>query len=85
MINISGNIFDSTKKADHILEMQGLGEFCSHCFKNQTCESRSTTECPKLIQSSNTTFRLATNMFRGTPFITTFILKVIDRLQRNRD
>ena len=32
------------KKADHILEMAGLGEFCGPCFKNHTCESRLTTE-----------------------------------------
>ena len=31
----SGNI-DRTKKADHILEMPQLEEFCSYCFKNHT-------------------------------------------------
>ena len=36
ILNISGKN-DSAKKADHILEIQELGEFCGHCFKNQTC------------------------------------------------
>ena len=31
---ISGNI-DRTKKADHILEIPALGEFCGYFFKNQ--------------------------------------------------
>ena len=34
MLDISSNIDSSTKKADHILEMPGLGgEFCGYCFK----------------------------------------------------
>ena len=33
ILNISGNI-DKTQKADHILEMAGLGEFCGYCIKN---------------------------------------------------
>ena len=44
--NISGNN-DSTKTADHILEMSEQGEFGGYCFKNHTCESRLTTECHK--------------------------------------
>ena len=36
ILNISGKN-DSAKKADHILEIQELGEFCGYCFKNQTC------------------------------------------------
>ena len=43
---ISGNI-KSTKKPDHILEKPGLVEFCGYFFKNQTRESRLTTECHK--------------------------------------
>ena len=32
---MSDNIY-GTRKADHILEMQGLGDFCGFCFKNHT-------------------------------------------------
>ena len=35
-LNISGNI-ESTEKADHILEMPGLGELCGNCYKNHKC------------------------------------------------
>ena len=33
---ISGNI-ESTKNADHFLEMPGLGKLWDNCFKNHTC------------------------------------------------
>jgi len=36
IFNISGQIH-SIKKADHIMEIPGLGEFCGNCFKNHAC------------------------------------------------
>ena len=44
ILKICGNI-DSIIKADHIMEIPGLGEVCGYCFNNHTCEK--TTECFK--------------------------------------
>ena len=53
----------STKKADLILEMLGLGDLCGCCFKNPTCESNVTI---KFKVQRRLSYRLATIMFRGT-------------------
>ena len=41
ILHFSGNI-ESTKKADHILKIPGLGEPGGYCFKNHTCYRRLT-------------------------------------------
>ena len=48
---ISGNI-ESTKNADHILEMAGLGEFCDYYLWKFTSKIRLTNKCSKLYQKS---------------------------------
>ena len=67
ILNISENI-GSTKKADHILEIPGLEEFCGYCFKNNTRERELTTKRLEIIKYQRRLSNcLATVMFRGTP------------------
>ena len=55
-ILISGNI-DCTKKADYILEMPGIGEFCGYCFKVDDWMSQ-------INSKTKDDFQV---IFRGTP------------------
>ena len=55
-------ILKEKEKADHILEMPGLGE----CLKNRKCWSRLTIKCCKIFQRSMTTLiRLSSVKFLG--------------------
>jgi len=63
---ISQLALTTQKKADHILEMPGLGEFCGFCFMNHTCNSRMTTKCRKKKRQRRRSSRLATVMKLGT-------------------
>ena len=49
IIHISGD-FESTTKADHILEKAGLGLFCGHSFLYNICKIGLKDECRKLFQ-----------------------------------
>ena len=62
--------FESTKKADHILEMSRLAVVCYYNFKNFTSKIRLTNKCSKLYKNLRRLLsRLATVMFRVTPCI----------------
>ena len=62
-------MFTAQKKADHILEISGQGDYCGYCFKNHTCESRlqRLNVTNKFKVQRRLSNRLATVMFRGTP------------------
>ena len=59
---------DSTKKADYILEMPGLEEFCGYCFKSVKIGWRLNVT-NKFKDQRQLSSRLATVMFHGTSFM----------------
>ena len=64
ILHISDNI-ESTKKAEHILEMPRLGVFDNYYLENFTSKIRFTKTCRKSFQGSKTTFVLLLQCFVG--------------------
>jgi len=45
--------FESIEKADNILEMQGVREYCEYCFKTHTCNIVARTKQVKVCLQIN--------------------------------
>ena len=70
---LSGNI-ESTKKADHILEMPGLGELSGYYLTTFTFKLRLVNKCSKLYKKIKKTFK--SSSYCHVSWDTLYIIKI---------